>query len=461
MGSILNIALKSVRKAVHDKMFIGVMLVFIIILPSLPIMLYGDGTAQGHLKLYLTYSLYFIIFFVSITAVFVSCISLNEELEKKQMFLLSTKPLAKWKIVAGFWMGTVLITSGLIIVAAMINYGGIKWILSRYSSTITESEKIEIQEQLLSSRKSVYIAQPDIKKIVSKKIADYKKHHPGQEINYEELDKKYKKEIFYDTFCIAPRHERLWIVKGLNKVKTDEITIRFKYFCSEKPADGAINARWLFGDPQKVNQKKVYTSKSPEVFHSFKIPASTIDQDGNLLITFTNLDDSYLTVIFPEKNGIEVMFHAGSFFVNYCKSYFLIFCQICILSAIGVFFSSFLSFPVAVLMTLFIYGLGSQANYFINLLTQPGGESTFELINPAEDQKITLFMISQKIIAFLIYVFPHLDTISPVPYITDGRSIDTIFLIRKICVIVFLKCGLFLLFGSFIFKRKEIAKVIV
>jgi len=460
MGSILNIALKSLRKTVHDKMFIGVILVFIIILPSLPIMLYGDGTAQGHLKLYLTYSLYFIMFFVSITAIFISCVSLNEELEKKQMFLMCTKPVAKWKIILGFWLGTVLIASSLVIVAGIMNYGGIKWILSRYSSTLTETETAEIQEQLLSSRKSVFIERPDIEKIVADKIAGYKKKNPSEPFDYQELEKKYKKEIFYATYCIPARHEKVWLVKGLNNVKTDEITIRFKYFCSEKPADGSIQARWLFGDPLKVNQKKVYKNKSPEVFHSFNIPASTIDDEGNLLISFTNLDDSYLTVIFLEKNGIEILFHAGSFFVNFCKSYFLIFCQICILSAIGVFFSSFLSFPVAVLMTLFIYALGSQANYFVNLLSQTG-TSSVELINTAEEQKITLFMISQKIVAFIINAFPHLDKISPVPYITDGRFIDTMFLLRTVSVLVLLKCGLILLLGSFIFKRKEIAKVIV
>ncbi|MCD6460488.1 ABC transporter permease subunit [bacterium] len=460
MGSIVNIALKSIKKAMHDKMFIGVILIFIIILPSLPILLYGDGTAQGHLKLYLTYSLYFIMFFVSITAIFISCMSLNEELEKKQMFLLCTKPVEKWKIVLGFWLGAVLITLILIIAAALINYGGIKWIISRYEPSLSALEMDKIKEQLLSSRKSVYIEQPDIKKIVSAQIADYKKEHKGESFDYQELEKKFKRKIFYETFCVPPRYEKKWTVKGLNNLKTDTVTIKFKYFSSEKPKDATISAEWSFGDPLKARQQNYYLEKSPEIYHSFNIPVSAIDKDGNLLISFTNLDNSYLTVIFPEKNGIEIMFHAGSFFVNFCKSYLLIFCQICVLCAIGVFFSSFLSFPVAVLMSLFMYALGTQATYFLNLLTQ-SGSSPFEIINTMGNEKLSFLIISQKIIAYMIYAFPHLDAISPVPYITDGRVIEINFLLRSVFIIIFVKSGFFLLTGSLIFNRKEIARVIV
>lgn len=460
MNQILAIAYKTILKAKHDKFFIAVAVFFLIVLPSLPVMLYGDGTTEGHLRLYISYSTHFVIFFLSLLTIFMACISINEELEKKQMFMVVTKPVPRWKVVCGHWLGVVILAAGLLAVAGSINYLGTRYIFAQHEPTMEPGEKEKVRESLLSARASVTPTEPDIQELIEKQIKAYRIEHPDEEIDYEQLQKQVKQNLFYSMYCVPQRHEKQFRLTGLDKVTTETITVRFKYYTSTKPADGTITARWIFGDREKVEPVRMLSEKTPEVYHTIEIPASTIDSEGNLSITFMNYDDEYLTVIFPEKNGLEVLYRSHGFLPNFFKGYLLIFCQLIVLAALGVMFSSFLSFPVAVLMTLFVFAIGSHAVAVVQLLTASGGVQ-FDLIELQDKQPLTFLSLTQKLLGTIIRLFPQFDRINPVEYLSDGRAIGFRLIGRAVGDIVLLKGLLILLLGSIVFHRKEIAKVII
>ncbi len=460
MKSIAAIANKTLLKAMHDKFFIGVILFFLVVLPSLPVVLYGDGTTEGHLKLYISYSMHFVIFFLSLLTIFMGCASINEELEKKQMFTVITKPVHRWQVVCGHWLGVTLISGLLLIAAGSINYAGVLYILSQHKDTITEEEKTVIEENLLTARAVVTPEQPDTRELIEKELKNYRKEHPDEDIDYDQVVKQIKQNLFYSMYCVPQRHEKLFKFTGLNKVTADTLNIRFKYYSSSKPGDATITARWIFGDPEKVYPVRLLSEKTPEVYHTIKIPASVIDTEGNLSIKFINYDEEYLTVIFPEQNGIEVMYRTHTFTINFLKGYLLIFFQLIVLSALGVMFSSFLSFPVAVIMTLFVYAIGSQAVSVLQILGSVS-DSSFTLIELRKEEPLTFFTVAQKILGAFIRLFPQFDKINPVSYLTDGRAIDSKLIAWGLGVLVLLKGACILALGSIIFQKKEIAKVII
>ncbi len=460
MKPIFAIAHKTLLKAMHDKFFIGVVVFFLLVLPSLPIALYGDGTAEGHIRLYLSYSMYFVIFFLSLLTIFMGCISINEELEKKQMFTVVTKPVYRWQVICGHWLGVTLLAALLLTVGGIINYCGVHYIMSKYKDTISEEESIAIRENLLSARAVVEPEQPDMQELLEQRLKQYRIDHPDEQIDYEQVQKKLQQELFYAIYCVPQRHEKLFKISGLDNVTTDTLIVRFKYYTSSKPADATITARWMFGDPEKVNPVRMLSEKTPEVYHTIKIPASTIDSEGTLLIKFMNYDNEYLTVIFPEKNGFEILYRTHSFGVNFLKAYFLIFCQLAVLSALGVMFSSFLSFPVAVIMTLFVFAIGVQAESVLQILGSVS-DSPFTLIELQKEQPLTFFSITQKILGLFIRLFPQFDKINPVSFIADGRAIPASLLGWTLGILVAAQGTGILLVGSIIFQRKEVAKVII
>jgi len=462
MRSILNIAHKSLLKSLHDKVFLLLTLFFLIILPSLPIMLSAEGSVQSHLQLYISYSINFMMFFLSILAIFQACNSIYEEVITKQMFFLVTKPVARWKIVVGHWLGITVLISILLIISSVINYSGIKWIVSTYRYELNDSARMKLNDDIFVSKKSIEPVKPNVHEYAEKAIEEFAIKNPGVEIPYEEIEEKVEKSLFYKTYCVSPNRNNSWVFEGLNDVDGDEIIFRFKFNCSNYPSDGKITGNWVFGNSYLSTPFEMVKETRAGVFHDIKVPISAIDENGVLSVSFTNADDDNVTVIFPERDGFEILYPAGNFISNYFKAVLLILCQIMFLIAAGVMFSTFLSFPVACLMTLFVYGIGVNSIYFAQMLI-----NVIEPVHSCHDHGSHgehdegLFFLVQQAIGYMISFFPHLDKINPTKNIVEGRFIEKNLLYWGLFVLCGLKGGLFILVGSLIFKRKEIAKVIV
>ncbi len=454
---ILSIAYKSLLRTFHDKKFILLSLFFLVGLPSLQIILVGDGTVIGHLQLYITYSLNFIILFLSLMSIFHSCNSLNEELEKKQMFILATKPIKRWQILVGYWLGSSIIFLGLLGVSAATNLGGIKLITSQYKNIMTDTEKINLKKDFFSAKRSVSPTIPDLKKLVTEEIKRNRQENK-KSVSYKEIEKKVKQDTFYELFCAPPRYEKKWTFHNIKNVIGETITLRFRYYCSEIPKDGKIRGRWIFGNPG--SEIDIFTNETHDVAHDIVIPLSTVDENGDLTVTFTNIDESFVTLIFPKKDGIEILYNSGSFIVNYLRSILLIACQIVFLCAVGTMLSSFLSFPVACLMGLFVLGIGSGSEYFIGILSQSPDSFVSEL-TANETEPFSFMFLARKSIGFMVNAMPHLDKINPVANISDGRFIEESTLFRGIVVLCLIKGSIALIAGSLIFWKKEVARITI
>lgn len=465
MRQILAIAHKSVLKALHDRMFIALTLLFLAVLPLLPVILRGDGSVAGQLRLYMSYSTNFTIVFLSLLAVFIACNALSEEITRKQIFILATKPVPRWKMVVGQWAGVTLIMAVLLSVAVMVNFIGLKWLYNRHADTLTEVQRNEINHTFFTARRAVMPESPDMERMIDESIENYRASHPDEQIDYEALHKKFERRIFYKLYCIPARYEKKWMIHDITGVKGDAFDLRFKYFASDTPDDGKITGRWLFGTPGVTEEVELFTVESPEMYHTLRIPLNTVTEDGTLQIRFANRDEQMLTVIMPDEDTIEVLYDSGSFVVNYAKGSLLIFCQLASLAAIGLLFSTFLSFPVACLMSLFMFAIGAMSAGFRQMLSAPlaaaeHGHSHAQAAVEAHGETI-IDLVARKLVAVLIKGFPQFDTINPTRFLTDGRFIDADVLFWGIVIIVLVQGGIALAAGSIIFRRKELAKVIV
>ena len=94
-------------------------------------------------------------------------------------------------------------------------------------------------------------------------------------------------------------------------------------------------------------------------FHEFEVPADAVAEDGYLAVVFHN-DFLNRTTVIPEE--VEVLYRADSFTSNYVRVILLLLVRLIFLAVLGVSVSTWLSFPVAILICLAVFFIGIAGN---------------------------------------------------------------------------------------------------
>src|SRR6266516_5424373 len=83
----------------------------------LPLLIKDDGTARGFTQILLTYTLSVITTLLGFTTLWLACGTLARDVEECQMQMVAVKPVARWQIWMGKWLGILLLDATLLAVA--------------------------------------------------------------------------------------------------------------------------------------------------------------------------------------------------------------------------------------------------------------------------------------------------------------------------------------------------------
>jgi hypothetical protein len=173
------------------------------------------------------------------------------------------------------------------------------------------------------------------------------------------------------------------------------------------------------------------------------------------------------------ESDLFLLPHAGSFGVNYMKGLFGIWLQAMVLTAIGVFAGTFLSWPVALLTTIFFFVAGQLAFGFLVDFTRQavmgGGpfESLIRLLthdNQMSELAPTAGVILAKtldalvmpLMSMLIFIVPNFNSLDVTELVANGFAVSW----AKLGVNCLLALGYAIPFsvaGFYILKHREVA----
>jgi ABC-type transport system involved in multi-copper enzyme maturation permease subunit len=83
----------------------------------LPAIVKHDGTASGFTQILLTYSMGSVSMLLGIATLWLACGTLARDVEECQMQMVAVKPIARWEIWLGKWLGLVMLNVGLLSIA--------------------------------------------------------------------------------------------------------------------------------------------------------------------------------------------------------------------------------------------------------------------------------------------------------------------------------------------------------
>lgn len=206
--------------------------------------------------------------------------------------------------------------------------------------------------------------------------------------------------------------------------------------------------------------------------NSWKFPASVlVGSRGHLKVEVKCISPTqYLGM---SEGDLYILNDSGSFWFNYLKGLFGVWLQAMVLTAVGVFAGTFLSWPVALLLTIFFFLFGQIAYSFLQAIAVQSllGGGPFESFirmmahnNQVSDLAPTLPVVIAKaldsvvmpVLSRLVYVIPNLSALDVSTPVADGFALDGWDVLGKFLMALGYAVP-FSIAGFFILKQREVA----
>ena len=316
MQRIFAITWLTWKAALRFKLFLVVAVLLIAAVVGLPLVIQDDGTARGFTQIILTYTLSAITALLGLSTLWLSCGTLARDIEECQIQVVLTKPIARWQVWLGKWLGIVTLNAALLAISGACVYG----LLQYRAGKLPPEEQRILREQVLVARGSAKELNNDaeIESETDRILQNRLKSSPVENTaDLAEVRRQIREEVKSDFQLVPPGYTRQWRIDlGFAKdyLQGKSLQLRVKFNSAHKSSSGTFNVLWQVGDPQTM---KYWSSEpmslAPDTFHEFPIPADLIDSKGYLDIAVLNPPTTATALLFPLDDGMEVLYPKGGF----------------------------------------------------------------------------------------------------------------------------------------------------
>lgn len=448
MRKLWAVAVNTIKQALRIKIANAFVILLAILLPVMGLTMTGDGTIKGRLQSFVSYGLSLTSLLLCLLTIILSVYSLTNDINQKQIYTVLTKPIRRCQLLFGKFLGIVLLDIGLLFLFASTIYA-----IAVYTPKLMAVDKEEnrkLKNEFYTARQNLIPTEADVTQEV---IETYKKLERNQQlpegITPDKIKAHIEQQKKLEKRAAAVGHNLVWKFYNVKVADPNEsLFIRFKYDVAVNPPDMSIYSRWGVGDDRPYPPKAlIYDRKdSIRTFHELQVPGRLVAEDGYLSVAFLNPPLNDTVVIFPPQDGLELLYKADSFTMNYIKAVILILFRLVFLACLGLLASTFLSFPVAILLCLFIFSTGTISTFVIESFDSLG------------EDMVGVYSYTLKPVMRLL---PQFDKFSPNEFLVSARLLTWPFLAKAAGLMVGIKASLLFGLALLIFSRKEIAKITV
>lgn len=151
-------------------------------LVGLPFVMEGDGTLAGRIRTLLSYGTVATGVLLSLLTIFLAAGVVNSDVRTKSVFIVATKPLARWQYVLGRWLGLVAFNAALLLVASVITYAFAQYLRGRADLALNPNDPTSVagdlrtvETEIFSARRKVLPVAPDLGPAVAERIEELKR----------------------------------------------------------------------------------------------------------------------------------------------------------------------------------------------------------------------------------------------------------------------------------------------
>jgi hypothetical protein len=458
MTRTLAIAGLTFREGIRMKIVIVFILLLGCLLLLMPFVLRGDDTLSGKLQNFLSYSFAVLSILLGLATIFFSCSTLSREFRTSSIQMVVVKPVTRFEILLGKWLGIMALNT-LLLAASVPTIYGFAWVIKE-RKTDFDRDRLQIRDAVWTSRIASRPVVPDFTELARQNVEE--RIAQGQ-LRVEEKEvaiRAQSGDLRRRWRALDQGEYRVFEFEGMPEPDHEDMVVQVRYRARGVPIglDEMVSIDWTFIDPATNSPlaSMATTERSGEV-HQFLVRARFVIREGRAVLVVGNpyVEDKQTVVMFEGPDSLQIMYKAGSFEQNLLKSAAMVLMKLAFLSAVGLFFSIFVSFPVACLCAFSFYVIGLGHSWWLESIG-----ANLELVTPdvdpygAQGQRVRTFLVP-----ILQVLFPNFLKYDGGQYLVDGVTIPMNLVLQ--CAAHTLLFGLVLLLvpGWVFFERKQVANV--
>jgi ABC-type transport system involved in multi-copper enzyme maturation permease subunit len=453
MQRTLAIAALTLKAAFRYRLVLVLSALLVASVVVLPLIIKHDGTARGFTQILMTYTLSAITALLGFATLWLGCGTLAREVEECQIQMVATKPIARWQIWLGKWLGIMAVNALLLGVSGAAVYALTLW----RAAQLPEKEQAILRNEVLVARASARMPMPDIEPAIESRVQERLKDPSVAAMDRKFVRDQIREQVKAEFQLAPPGYVRTWKIDMQDvkdQVRDKPLYIRTKFFTSQYTSSGTFIALWEIGPPESNRVHREEMSLAPETYHEFRIPPNLLDDEGFLYVRFYNVNEAAL--LFPLEDGLEALHPESNFTLNFARGVLIILCWLGLLAALGLAASSALSFPVAAFVALGVLVICFSTGT-INQVIEEGGitgvdSNTGQVAEPGVLDKAVVFFFKN-----VLNVINLVKEFSPVSLLSTGRSITWGMLAQALLQVIVLMGGVFAAIGITLFTRRELA----
>lgn len=454
MQRVLAIAGLTWKAAFRYRLFWVLAALLIGAVVALPLLIKDDGTARGFTQILLTYTLGSITALLGIATLWLSCGTLARDIEDAQIQMVAVKPIARWQIWIGKWLGILAVDALLLAIAG----GSVFFLLQWRAHRLAPDQQKILQNEVLVARAGAKEILPDFQNVIETELQRRLQSGSVEATNVAVVRRQVEDQLKAGIQSVGPGGQRPWRIdlSHVEKSLRDQpLYLRVKFFSADVAPSGTFMALWQVGNPETTRiWQSEPMSLAPETFHEIQVPANLIGTDGILDVVFANPNQT--TLLFPLDEGFEVLYREGGFGLNFARGMGIIFCWLALLAALGLAAASFLSFPVAAFVSLSVLIMGLSTGTLTSVVEE-GTILGVDHESGAANASSVLDKVMVPFFSAVLNVINLVQGFSPIDSLSTGRSITWGQLGLAVAQIVLLLGGILAAIGIITFTRRELA----
>src|SRR6516225_2703559 len=250
MQRLLAITWLTWKAAFRFKLFLVVAVLLLVSVVGLPLLIKDDGTARGFTQILLTYTLSTISALLGLSTLWLACGTLARDIEECQIQVVAVKPIARWQIWLGKWLGIMSLNAALLALS-----GGCVFVLLQWRSThLPVTEQKILREEVLVARGSAK-EEDHIKQIeadADQQLRERLEKNPVSQVDLPAVRKQILEQVKAEWQIVPPGYTRKWDVdlgSAFHSLSDKPLHLRIKFNTADKSPSGTFEGLWQIGAP--------------------------------------------------------------------------------------------------------------------------------------------------------------------------------------------------------------------